>query len=276
MKIIIMYALLNVVAFSSSAQEFMLTDATSREYGPYRLEANMAIMNGKFTLVGISNQQFFIKGFVRGIGHTWGPFVLTNNAAIKIGQTALKVMTGQAFAQQKRKQEHDRQEVQLALSRQKQSDERERQEAEQRTTHNQLIISAYISNRFAEVTAIPESSLNKPWYVYGVDCGVTCAAMRLFCKQNMSQGGYWDHESFTARLSRSSNFEWIFRETEDLVENGYCPAIPGCDVPRKAKVISVEKYDSFIRGMVDALDERKPDLRTYGLDPPPESQVGPQ
>jgi len=47
-----------------------------------------------------TNQTFLIKGYVRGIGKTWGPFSITNGASVKIDTTLAKLLTGQEMEQE--------------------------------------------------------------------------------------------------------------------------------------------------------------------------------
>lgn len=259
MKNIYMACIISFGTISSYAVEFMLTDVASRlYYGPYRCQSGVAILDGSYTVQNTSNRQFFIKGFNRGIGHTYGPFYLTNNAVAKIGQMSLTVVTGPNIEIYKEKAKQAWQ-----------AEEMRRKEVEQQPVRNRQSISTYISNRYSDVTTIPDESLDRAWYTYGIDRGVIYAAMRGYCRELLDEKPLmYGKESDAFWTAHQSNSDWIFIETMQLVDKGYQLAIPGYAHTDQSHRITIEKYDSLIRGMVDALDERKPNLRTYGLSPP--------
>ena len=133
-----------------------------------------------------------------------------------------------------------------------------------------ISLREYVSNAYTRVTSVPENALDAQWYRYGIDRGVLCAGMRLGAQKIIAERPF-DDNGMAIYLIRLSTCDWIADETDSLIKQGYYPDIRGYETAStEAKAISSLKFDSFIRGMIDGLEARKPNLLTYGLSPPKE------
>ena len=115
---------------------------------------------------------------------------------------------------------------------------------------NLIRIRNYITNRKKAVLDISEEQLDYRWYEFGTDRGVLWLGARF------------------SGLLKESDVESIVGEVFNLKEYGYVPALASFEMTDALKPLSLHKIDSFIRGMLDALEERKPNLRYYGISPP--------
>lgn len=133
-----------------------------------------------------------------------------------------------------------------------------------------ISLREYVSNAYTRVTSVPENALDAQWYRYGIDRGVLCAGMRLGAQKIIAERPF-DDNGMAIYLIRLSTCDWVADETDSLIKQGYYPDIRGYETAStEAKAISSLKFDSFIRGMIDGLEARKPNLLTYGLSPPKE------
>lgn len=138
------------------------------------------------------------------------------------------------------------------------------------SAQNTISLREYVSNAYTRVTSVPENALDAQWYRYGIDRGVLCAGMRLGAQKIIAERPF-DDNGMAIYLIRLSTCDWIADETDSLIKQGYYPDIRGYETAStEAKAISSLKFDSFIRGMIDGLEARKPNLLTYGLSPPKE------
>jgi len=68
--------------------------STSEHFGPYEYTNQSSI--GSMKLQISTGDTFEIKGFVRGISQTYGPFIFTNGSRVTIGSSEYKVIRGTA------------------------------------------------------------------------------------------------------------------------------------------------------------------------------------
>ena len=138
------------------------------------------------------------------------------------------------------------------------------------SVQNTIALREYVSNAYTRVTSVPENTLDAQWYRYGIDRGVLCDGVRIGVQEIFAERPF-DDNGLAIYLISLSTCDWIADETDILIKQGYYPDIRGYETDStESKAISSQKFDSFIRGMIDGLEARKPNLRTYGLNPPKE------
>jgi hypothetical protein len=89
-----MLFLLLTCSVVSAAQVFMLQSTNDGKYfGPYQYVDNAKILNGNASILPGSNQTFKVKGYVRGIAKTYGPFDFKNGGHVVLGTSDFILIT---------------------------------------------------------------------------------------------------------------------------------------------------------------------------------------
>jgi hypothetical protein len=79
----------------SATQMFMLqsTNNDGKYFGPYPYVENAKILNGNASILPGSNQTFKVKGYVRGIAKTYGPFDFKHGGHLVLGTSEFILIT---------------------------------------------------------------------------------------------------------------------------------------------------------------------------------------
>jgi len=116
LKQLLAFCALMASTIGANSQEFILHDDAVEpfDYGPYVLTNGSVVLDKQFaTRVGkkilygdptvevAANGSLYVKIYINGIGTKGGPFALTNNAIVKIGNISLRVLIGSSLVQQK-------------------------------------------------------------------------------------------------------------------------------------------------------------------------------
>ncbi len=81
--------LLQVLCAASRAGSFVLIDAAGQGHGPYPLAQDSVILGGAFTVAPRGASATFRA---TGDNRNWGPFFVTNHAALRLGDQAYEVL----------------------------------------------------------------------------------------------------------------------------------------------------------------------------------------